>query len=129
MLCWRRRFIAAFARSSAFAFHDRNSSGVVASFCRRRHGTSSAIVHAQGAARIEAIPAEPQGEGAQHNQWKIVAFELFRILEATLARSQDNSAHQAGYATRQVDHASKWKQCDMWRALKAAGDHHGYTAM
>ena len=86
-------------------------------------------MHAQGAARIEAIPAEPQGEGAQHNQWKIVAFKLFRILEATLARSQDNSAHQAGYATRQVDHASKWKQFDMWRALKAAGDHHGHTLM
>ena len=39
------------------------------------HGTSSAIVHAQGAARVEAIPAEPQGEGAQHNQWKIVDFK------------------------------------------------------
>ena len=77
----------------------------------RRHGTSSAIVHAQGAARVEAIPAEPQGEGAQHNQWKIVDFKLFRILEATLARSQDNSAHQARYATRQVDNASKWMLC------------------
>ena len=77
----------------------------------RGHGTSSAIVHAQGAARVEAIPAEPQGEGAQHNQWKIVDFKLFRILEATLARSQDNSAHQARYATRQVDDASKWMLC------------------
>ena len=74
--------------------------GVHCHLCCHRPGVSR--VHAQSGARVEAVPSEPECKGAQHHQGQVVAFELLRVLEATLARAKHNGACQSTHTARQV---------------------------
>ena len=79
----------------------RGQGGVHGHLRRQRSGFS--VVHAQGAAGVEAVPAEPQGEGAQDHEGQVVSLEFFGVGEATLARLQDDGAHQTCHSTTEVD--------------------------
>ena len=50
---------------------------------------------------------KPSGFSQGHHKGQVVRFKLFGVLEAPLARLQDDGSHEPRDATGQVDDASK----------------------
>jgi len=64
--------------------------------------------HAEGGARVEAVPAEPEHEGARHHQGRRVPGHRERLLllvKAAHARAHDGRTKQGGNAARHVHDA------------------------
>ena len=67
---------------------------------------------AEGGARVEAVPAEPEHEGARHDQGRRVAGHRERLLllvKAAHAGAHDGRAYQGGDAARHVHDARAGK--------------------
>ena len=77
--------------------------------CLRGQRTCGPVVHFQGGAWVEAVPAEPQRKGAQHDQRQVVRLKLLWIHKAPLPGPQHDGAGQAADAAREVDNTGASK--------------------